>query len=91
MREGRVVRKLTEKMETELGLHCTSGTFRRTYAGYWQKRIGYPVWEVHTVERGVVVCCTPASECIKKCYRLELGFSQACGAEVFAEKIEEKE
>lgn len=78
--------KLAKKIERELGLTCDPATFRRTYAGYWQKSNGAWLWTMRVMNGAYEIgSSNPASECIKKKYRLVMLES---GDEICAESVE---
>lgn len=81
--------RLAKKIEAELGIKCDPSTFRRTYAGYWQKASGAWVWAIR-------VSGTPfeigsgdtATMCVNKKYKLCLttgGHSREITAELIRE------
>ncbi len=42
--------KLAKKIEKDIGLVCDPTTFRRTYAGYWQRSNGAWLWTMQVIE-----------------------------------------
>ena len=69
----KLAEKLADKIEKELGIICEPETFKRTYAGYWQKLSGAFVWTMKVLNsHNDIGSCTPASECIKRKYNLSI-------------------
>ena len=81
--------RLAKKIEKDTGIICDPETFRRTYAGYWQKALGAWVWAMRIKgspkELGSVFS---ASECVKSKYKLVLSYDPI---EVFPELVESEE
>ena len=72
-RHSSIAERLAAKIERELGLKCDPATFRRTYAGRWQKASGTWVWSISVVEtHNDIGSCDPASECVKTIYQLTI-------------------
>lgn len=68
-----LILRLCEKIEKELGIVCDPTTFRRTYAGYWQRSVGAWSWSMRSVRSYREVGSQErASECVKRKYRLEI-------------------
>lgn len=82
--------RLAKKIEAELCIKCDPSTFRRTYAGFWQKASGAWVWAIR-------VSGTPfeigsgdtATMCVNKKYKLYLTESPYGSREITAELIRE--
>ena len=81
--------KLAKKIERDIGIICDPETFRRTYAGYWQKSLGAFVWAMRIKgspkELGSGY---PASECVKSKYKLTLSCD---GLEIYPELADPEE
>ena len=76
-----VVEKLCKKIERDIGIKCISSTFRRTYAGYWQRRVGAFVWVMSAKGLSYEIGSTQSvTELVKSNCKLELQ-----GDEVFGE------
>ena len=77
--------KLANKLREEEKICCNPDTFTRTYAGRNQRASGAFVWMMQDVNEihwyGSIY---PASECVKKKYKLVLGE----GGEIFPEEKE---
>lgn len=67
--------RLATKIERELGVVCDPKSFRRTYAGRWQKASGAWVWTMQTAKEPYsdIGSGTAASECVKRSTRLAFG------------------
>ena len=68
-----IAERLATKIEHELSIKCDPSTFKRTYAGRWQKANGAWVWRIcisgtHTD----IGSCDTASDCIKTTRRLTI-------------------
>ena len=75
--------RLSKKIKRDIGIECVPCTFKRTYAGYWQKRAGAFVWEMNVKGFSYEIGSTqPASEPVKRGCKLELQ-----GNEIFGEVI----
>ena len=76
-------RKIVQKIKHDTGVECISSTFRRTYAGYWQKRLGQFLWEMDAKGLSYTIGSTQsATELVKSNCKLELE-----GNEIFGEII----
>ena len=65
--------RLAKKIKRDLNIECDPETFRRTYAGYWQKGLGAYLWTMRTKSTFIDVGSgEPASECVKSKYILEI-------------------
>lgn len=81
-----VVERLCKKIERDIGIKCVPCTFRRTYAGYWQRRAGGFVWEMSAKGLSYEIGSTQsATELVKSNCKLELQ-----GNEIFGEVIDYK-
>lgn len=75
--------RLSKKIKRDIGIECVPCTFRRTYAGYWQKRAGAFVWEMNVKGFSYEIGSTqPASELVKRGCKLEMK-----GNEIFGEVV----
>ena len=75
--------RLSKKIKRDIGIECVPCTFKRTYAGYWQKRAGTFIWEMNVKGFSYEIGSTqPASELVKRGCKLELQ-----GNEIFGEVI----
>ena len=79
--------KLSKKILQDTGVRTDPGTFRRTYAGYWQKAAGEFLWTMKAKDGSITVgSCDRASDCIKPGARLsacDVGF---CTLEIIADE-----
>lgn len=79
--------KLSKKILQDTGIHTAPETFRRTYAGCWQKAAGALLWTMKAKDGPVTVgSCDRASDCIKSGTRLfacDVGF---CTVEIIADE-----
>lgn len=76
-----IAERLSNKIKQDIGIYCIPCTFKRTYAGYWQKREGAFVWEMNVKGLPYEIGSTqPASELVKRGYKLEMK-----GNEIFGE------
>lgn len=84
---SRLSEKLSEKILQDTGVRTDPGTFRRTYAGYWQKAAGEFLWTMKAKDGSIMVgSCDRASDCIKSGARLfacDVGF---CTIEIIADE-----
>lgn len=84
--------QLAKKIEKDTGLVCDPETFRRTYAGYWQKSNGAYVWAMRIMGSPFEIGSgDPATECVKKTCRLCISTDNWGFMEIVAEKIKEAE
>lgn len=75
--------RLSKKIKRDIGIDCIPCTFKRTYAGYWQKRAVAFVWEMNVKGFSYEIGSTQsASELVKRGCKLELQ-----GNEIFGEVI----
>lgn len=81
-----MVEKLVKKIHDDVGLECYPSTFYRTRAGKHQKAAGAFVWIIETKEHGYIGSIYPASECIKKEYKLALIDNCTQTPEIITEK-----
>ena len=67
------VLRLVRKIKQDIGIECDPYTFRRTYAGYWQKSNGAFVWIIcaNDVTSLFIGSADTLTECIRKNRRLE--------------------
>ena len=76
-----IAERLSSKIKQDIGIECVPCTFRRTYAGYWQRRQGAFVWEMDVKGFSYEIGSTqPASELVKRGCKLEMK-----GKEIFGE------
>ena len=79
--------KLSKKILQDTGVRTDPGTFRRTYAGYWQRAAGAFLWTMKAKDGAITVgSCDRASDCIKADVRLfacDVGF---CVIEIIADE-----
>ena len=76
-----IAERLSKKIERDIGIECVPCTFKRTYAGYWQKRAGAFVWEMNVKGFSYEIGSTQsASELLRRGYKLEMN-----GNEIFGE------
>jgi hypothetical protein len=81
-----VVERLCKKIERDIGIKCVPCTFRRTYAGYWQRRAGGFAWEMSVKGLSYEIGSTQSvTELVKSNCKLELQ-----GNEIFGEVIDYK-
>lgn len=79
--------KLCKKIQEDIGIICDPETFRRTYAGCWMRSNGAWVWEMEIEgSHRSVGSIEPASELVKKKYRLTIDRDN----EIFAELRKER-
>lgn len=75
---SRLSEKLSGKILQDTGVSTDPGTFRRTYAGYWQKAAGAFLWTMRAKDGSITVgSCDRASDCIQPGARLfasDVGF-----------------
>ena len=82
---SKLAERLAKKIKEQLDIECDPTTFRRTYAGYWQKSNGAFVWTMYRKDMPFDIgSCDPASICVRKDYRLTI--TDDC-SEICAEKI----
>lgn len=81
-----MVKKLVKKIYDDVGLECYPSTFHRTRAGKHQKSAGAFVWIIEAKGYGYIGSIYPASECIKKEYKLALIDSGDRNPEIITEK-----
>ena len=82
--------RLAKKIEDELGIKCDPSTFRRTYAGYWQKASGAWVWAIRVSGTSFEIGSgDTATMCVDKKYKLYLVEDRFGGQEITAELIRE--
>lgn len=67
------VLRLVRKIKQDIGIECDPYTFRRTYAGYWQKSSGAFVWIIcaNDVTSLFIGSADTMTECIRKNRKLE--------------------
>lgn len=67
------VLRLVKKIKKDTGIECDPYTFRRTYAGYWQKSSGAFVWIIcaNDVTSLFIGSADTMTECIRKNRKLE--------------------
>ena len=76
-RASKMVKKLVNRIKEEFGIECDPNSFRRTYAGWWQKSDGAYSWTLKMVDEaggyiaGHVAGFSAASEYIKKKNNIE--------------------
>jgi len=79
--------KLSQKILQDTGIRTDPETFRRTYAGCWQKAAGEFLWTMKAKDGSITVgSCDRASDCIKSGARLfacDVGF---CTMEIIADE-----
>lgn len=74
---SKMVRKLVDRIKEEFGIGCDPNSFRRTYAGRWQKSDGAYSWTLDIVDEeegyvaGQVAGFSAASEYVKKKNNIE--------------------
>lgn len=74
---SKMVRRLVDRIKEEFGIECDPNSFRRTYAGWWQKSDGAYSWTLDMVDEtgglvaGHVAGFSAASEYIKKKNNIE--------------------
>ena len=80
--------RLAKRIQNDLGLELDPKTFRRTYAGYWQRTNGAWAWTMgyrNPNNPREVGSCDPATVCVRKDHKLCI----AEGGEIVAEPIRE--
>lgn len=81
--------RLAKKIEKDTGIACDPETFRRTYAGYWQRSLGAFVWTMQIKGDFEELGSTyPASECVKSKYKLTLSCDKL---EIYPELIKSED
>lgn len=84
---SRLSEKLSKKILQDTGVRTDPGTFRRTYAGCWQKSAGAFLWTMTAKDGSITVgSCDRASDCISPGARLfacDVGF---CTVEIIADE-----
>ena len=68
---SKMILRLCKKIKDEIGFDCNPYTFKRTYAGYWQRGLGAWSWSMQT--KGGIIdvgSADRASECVKRKYKL---------------------
>lgn len=67
------VLRLVKKIKEDIGIECDPYTFRRTYAGCWQKSSGAFVWIIcaNDVTSLFIGSADTMTECIRKNRKLE--------------------
>lgn len=82
-RKKTLAERLADKIEKETGLLCEPKTFRRTYAGHWQKAAGAFVWTIMVAGSNKEIGSRDtATICVKKNYILTLK-----NGEIVAERV----
>lgn len=71
---GSLFVRLTDKIQNDLGVVCVKDGFRRTYAGYWQRRAGAWSWEGVTEDGRRIGSIWTVSELLKS---PKLGFVES--------------
>lgn len=75
-----VVEKLCKKIERDIGIKCVPCTFRRTYAGYLQRRDGVFVWEMSAKGLSYEIgSMQSATELVKSNCKLDLQGNEISG------------
>ena len=78
-----IAERLSNKIKRDIGIECVPCTFKRTYAGYWQKRAGAFIWVMNVKGFSYEIGSTQsASELLRRGYKLEMK-----GNEIFGEVI----
>jgi hypothetical protein len=78
-------KRLARKIQEDTGLICDFTSFRRTYAGYWQKSLGAFLWTMRIKGTPFEIgSCDTATYCLKKTNRLSLTDDRS---EIVAERI----
>lgn len=78
--------KLSKKILQDTGVRTDPGTFRRTYAGCWQKAAGAFLWTMKAKDGSITVgSCDRASDCIKPGARLSAHDDGFCTIEIIAD------
>lgn len=79
--------KLSQKILQDTGICTDPDTFRRTYAGYWQKAAGAFLWTMKAKDGSITVgSCDRASDCIKPGTRLSAHDDGFCTIEIIADE-----
>ena len=85
---SRLSEKLSEKILQDTGIHTAPETFRRTYAGYWQKAAGAFLWTMEAKDGAITVgSCDRASDCIKSSAILSAHDDGFCAIEIIADEV----
>lgn len=71
---GSLFVRLADKIQNDLGVVCMKESFRRTYAGYWQRRAGAWSWEGVTEDGRRIGSIWSVSELLKS---PKLGFVES--------------
>lgn len=79
---SKLIERLCKKIKDELGYECEPSTFKRTYAGYWQRSEGAWSWFIRTKNKIELGCAEPVKECVKRKYILTLS---AYDSEIYLE------
>lgn len=67
---SKLILRLCKKIQDDLGYECDEYSFRRTYAGYWQRSLGAWSWYMRTKSGVDIGSMEPVTECVKKKYKL---------------------
>lgn len=82
--------RLAKKIEKDTGLICDPETFRRTYAGRWQKANGAYVWAIKIKGTPFEIGSgDSATDCVNKKYKLCISEDHWGMKEIVAELIKE--
>ena len=85
---SRLSEKLSKKILQDTGIHTAPETFRRTYAGYWQKAAGAFLWTMEAKDGPITVgSCDRASDCIKSSAILSAHDDGFCAIEIIADEV----
>lgn len=84
---SRLSEKLSQKILQDTGIRTDPETFRKIYAGCWQKAAGAFLWTMKAEDGSITVgSCDRASDCIKSGAKLsacDVGF---CTLEIIADE-----
>ena len=68
---SKLILRLCKKIKDEIGFDCDPYTFRRTYAGYWQRGNGAWSWFIMTKKSKITLGSSdPVTKCVNGKYRL---------------------
>lgn len=85
---SRLSEKLSKKILQDTGVRTDPGTFRRTYAGCWQKAAGAFLWTMEAKDGDITVgSCDRASDCIKSGAKLSACDDGFCTVEIIADEV----
>lgn len=81
---SKLIERLCKKIKDEVGCDCDPASFRRTYAGYWQRSNGAWSWFMLTKGGWDIGSSEPATKCVQKKYKI-----YKIGTELYLEERKE--